>query len=141
MEKLNHDVYTCAEINRREHGSHLEMGNVNDYVVSGEHSAFLLAQAALNPGVMEVFTELLSFQFGNQFYRHKIGAAWDGKTFFELMVHLKEAHAAILIAVTKKDGDTEKKHAQFVERMLARGYTERQVRRLVEWYMRVKQAS
>ncbi|PZM08432.1 PrkA family serine protein kinase [Rhizobium tubonense] len=41
---------------------------------------------------------------------------------------------------SKKDGDTEKKHGQFVERMTARGYTERQVRRLVEWYMRVKQA-
>ena len=41
---------------------------------------------------------------------------------------------------SKKDGETEKKHGQFVERMTARGYTERQVRRLVEWYMRVKQA-
>ncbi|MBB4566639.1 PrkA family serine protein kinase [Rhizobium leucaenae] len=41
---------------------------------------------------------------------------------------------------SKKDGETEKKHGEFVERMMARGYTERQVRRLVEWYMRVKQA-
>ncbi|WP_210493950.1 PrkA family serine protein kinase [Microvirga antarctica] len=41
---------------------------------------------------------------------------------------------------SKKDTETEKKHGEFVERMLARGYTERQVRRLVEWYMRVKQA-
>jgi serine protein kinase len=41
---------------------------------------------------------------------------------------------------TKKDGESEKKHGEFVERMMARGYTERQVRRLVEWYMRVKQA-
>ncbi|MGY5780368.1 PrkA family serine protein kinase [Rhizobium sp. LEGMi135b] len=41
---------------------------------------------------------------------------------------------------SKKDGETEKKHGEFVERMVARGYTERQVRRLVEWYMRVKQA-
>ncbi|NTG61629.1 PrkA family serine protein kinase [Agrobacterium rhizogenes] len=41
---------------------------------------------------------------------------------------------------SKKDGDSEKKHGEFVERMMARGYTERQVRRLVEWYMRVKQA-
>jgi serine protein kinase len=41
---------------------------------------------------------------------------------------------------SKKDGETEKKHGEFVERMKARGYTERQVRRLVEWYMRVKQA-
>ncbi|TLU72659.1 PrkA family serine protein kinase [Lichenicoccus roseus] len=42
---------------------------------------------------------------------------------------------------SKKDGESEKKHAQFVERMIARGYTERQVRRLVEWYMRVKQSA
>jgi serine protein kinase len=41
---------------------------------------------------------------------------------------------------SKKDSDTEKKHHDFVDRMMARGYTERQVRRLVEWYMRVKQA-
>jgi serine protein kinase len=41
---------------------------------------------------------------------------------------------------SKKDGETEKKHTDFVNRMMTRGYTERQVRRLVEWYMRVKQA-
>ncbi len=41
---------------------------------------------------------------------------------------------------SKKETDTEKKHTEFVARMVARGYTERQVRRLVEWYMRVKQA-
>jgi serine protein kinase len=41
---------------------------------------------------------------------------------------------------TKKDTETEKKHQDFVARMVERGYTERQVRRLVEWYMRVKQA-
>ncbi|OAN52790.1 PrkA family serine protein kinase [Magnetospirillum moscoviense] len=41
---------------------------------------------------------------------------------------------------SKKDSDSEKKHHEFVERMVSRGYTERQVRRLVEWYMRVKQA-
>ena len=41
---------------------------------------------------------------------------------------------------SKKDSESEKKHTEFVERMTARGYTERQVWRLVEWYMRVKQA-
>ena len=42
---------------------------------------------------------------------------------------------------SKKDSESEKKHDEFVQRMVERGYTERQVRRLVEWYMRVKQAS
>ncbi|MBL27893.1 MAG: PrkA family serine protein kinase [Rhodospirillaceae bacterium] len=41
---------------------------------------------------------------------------------------------------SKKDSESEQKHSEFVDRMVERGYTERQVRRLVEWYMRVKQA-
>jgi serine protein kinase len=41
---------------------------------------------------------------------------------------------------SKKDQDSERKHDEFVRRMTSRGYTERQVRRLVEWYMRVKQS-
>ena len=41
---------------------------------------------------------------------------------------------------TKKDTKTDKQHADFVRRMTGRGYTERQVRRLVEWYMRVEKA-
>jgi serine protein kinase len=40
----------------------------------------------------------------------------------------------------KKDSEAEKKHADFVSRMVDRGYTQRQVRRLVEWYMRVKKS-
>ncbi len=41
---------------------------------------------------------------------------------------------------SKKDSETDRKHADFVKRMTDRGYTERQVRRLVEWYMRVSKA-
>jgi len=40
----------------------------------------------------------------------------------------------------KKDNEAEKKHEEFVGRMVQRGYTPRQVRRLVEWYMRHKKA-
>ncbi|WP_375201396.1 PrkA family serine protein kinase [Hyphococcus sp.] len=41
---------------------------------------------------------------------------------------------------SKKDSETEAKHENFVSRMEDRGYTPRQVRRLVEWYMRVNKA-
>jgi serine protein kinase len=40
----------------------------------------------------------------------------------------------------KRDKETDAKHAEFVHRMTERGYTPRQVRRLVEWYMRVNKA-
>ena len=41
---------------------------------------------------------------------------------------------------SKQDSETEKKHNEFVKRMIDRSYTERQTRRLVEWYMRVNKA-
>ncbi|WAJ27339.1 PrkA family serine protein kinase [Antarcticirhabdus aurantiaca] len=41
---------------------------------------------------------------------------------------------------SKKDSESEKKHGEFVDRMTRRGFTPRQVRRLVEWYMRVRQS-
>jgi serine protein kinase len=40
----------------------------------------------------------------------------------------------------KKDSDSEQKHNEFVDRMMKRGYTRRQVRRLVDWYMRVSKS-
>jgi serine protein kinase len=41
---------------------------------------------------------------------------------------------------TKGDKETVQKHQDFVARMVERGYTARQTRRLVEWYMRVDKA-
>ncbi len=42
---------------------------------------------------------------------------------------------------TKTDSRIDKQHSEFVKRMTEKGYTERQVRRLVEWYMRVDKAT
>lgn len=41
----------------------------------------------------------------------------------------------------KKDKDLEKKHNDFVARMRERGYTDRQIRRLCDWYMRVRKSN
>ncbi len=46
----------------------------------------------------------------------------------------------VISFATKGDKETEKKHSDFVARMVSRGYTARQTRRLVEWYMRVNKA-
>jgi len=40
----------------------------------------------------------------------------------------------------KSSGDDQKKHQDFVARMVERGYTEKQVRLLSEWYLRVRKS-
>jgi voltage-gated potassium channel len=104
VEKLNPSVYTCAELLNRSYGTHLRMGRVNDYVVSGEHGAFLLAQAAMNRGLMDVFAELLTYQKGNEFYRIKLPDQFAGRSFLELFVELKQQHNAVLVSVHTADG-------------------------------------
>lgn len=42
---------------------------------------------------------------------------------------------------SKKDKELEAKHSDFVGRMKESGYTEKQVRRLVEWHMRIQKSS
>ena len=42
---------------------------------------------------------------------------------------------------TKASADEQKKHQDFVNRMIEKGYTEKQVRLLCEWYLRVRKAS
>lgn len=104
VEKLNADVYTCAELHHADYGSHLEMGHVNDYVVSTEHSAYLMAQAALSRGLVGVFAELLTHQRGNQFYRLPLTPDWHGRTFDELMPAVRTQHQALLVGVHREEG-------------------------------------
>jgi serine protein kinase len=42
---------------------------------------------------------------------------------------------------TKSSADDQKKHQNFVDRMVEKGYTAKQVRLLVEWYLRVRKSS
>ncbi|WP_068635123.1 PrkA family serine protein kinase [Thauera butanivorans] len=42
---------------------------------------------------------------------------------------------------TKASADEQKKHQDFVDRMIEKGYTEKQVRLLCEWYLRVRKSS
>ncbi len=41
----------------------------------------------------------------------------------------------------KASADDQKKHQDFVDRMISKGYTEKQVRLLCEWYLRVRKSS
>ena len=55
-------------------------------------------------GLMDVFTELLTYERGNEFYRFRVPRKWHGKSFSELLRVLKETHNAILVAACSDDG-------------------------------------
>ena len=99
VEKMNPDVFTCAELVNRNYASHLKIGNVNDYVVTSEYGAHVLAQTAMKRGLSNVVTELLTYEQGNEFHRVPAPTSWVGETFDAKLAELRTEHSAILVAV------------------------------------------
>ena len=105
VEKVNPDVYTCAELFNRSYGTHLDMGHVNEFVISEEYGAYVIAQAGMHRGLINVLGELLTYRHGNEFFRTPIPASWVGDTFNNKLTELKESKNAILVAVHPKSGE------------------------------------
>ena len=103
VEKMNPDVFTCAELVNRNYASHLKVGNVNDFVVTSEYGAHVLAQTAMKRGLSNMVSELLTYEQGNEFHRVPVPASWVGASFDEKLSELRSKHASILVAVHSPD--------------------------------------
>lgn len=97
------DVVTCAELLDRDNEQHLRRADVDDIIVSGEHSGFLLSSAVAARGVPQVVRELLSLETGNSLHRTDIPKQFVGRTFRELADYYRTKHQAILIALASED--------------------------------------
>ena len=79
---------------------------------------------------------------------HNAGSNPDWRSYEKLRVVIEkkmfsstEELLPVISFGTKKNSEEEKKHNDFVQRMVKLGYTDKQVRLLVEWYQRYKKNS
>ena len=77
--------------------------------------------------------------------RSKKGVDWTSyeklrKVIEKKMFSSTEDLLPVISFGAKASKDDQKKHDDFVSRMMRKGYTAKQVKRLVEWYMRVNKA-
>jgi serine protein kinase len=91
--------------------------------------------------------EVVNFSLRHRAANHGKNPDWTSyekirEVFEKRMFSQAEELLPVITFNTKKDSETDKKHHEFVKRMMENGgYTEKQVRRLVEWHMRTKQSS
>lgn len=102
IEKLNPDIYTCAQLLDRKNNVQLRVAGVEDVIVTDELASHLIATSARNQGAVEVFTELLTVQIGNQIYKISLPQQWVGLSFWEAAQRLKEEFDTILIALERR---------------------------------------
>lgn len=105
IEKLAPNVFTCAELLSRDNEPHLLMAGVEEIVVADEYSATILAASTRVQGVTEIVDEILSSQYGNQFYKLPIAPRWANRPFVEVQQEIKREYEAIAMAVEKPPRD------------------------------------
>lgn len=121
------DVNTGEQFNREALGADLEKiekpaGIVNPKDFRNESVQFVLRARANNKGKNPEWT---SYQKLRDVIEKKIFASTE-----ELL--------PVISFSKKKNKEEAKKHNDFVERLTSKGYTEKQVRLLVEWHMRYR---
>ncbi len=95
-----HMIAALRDLQRRE-----QLGYVNPRVQCVQwHMPSLLAEEVNDPGITEVYNDLMSAGGHGNTYSLKVPRAFPHATFGDCQVHLGRVHAATLVAVRKGDG-------------------------------------
>jgi voltage-gated potassium channel len=106
VEAINRDAYTIVELVSARNASHCKRANANEIIVNDDVSSGLLARAALDHGITQVFSELLSSASGDEIYKVPTPPSLVGKPFLEALTTLKQKHACLALAVQRgHDGE------------------------------------
>jgi serine protein kinase len=90
--------------------------------------------------------EIVNFVLRTRAHNNGKNPAWTGYEKFRTVIEKKmfsntEELLPVISFNAKASADDAHKHKEFVERMVAKGYTPKQVRLLCEWYLRVRKSS
>lgn len=101
IEKMRRGIHTCVELLNRdpEKVKVLKKANVEDVVVGDEYLGGMIAHATRAPGVALALDELLTSNFGNEFFKVPVPTELVGKPFGAAVSAFKERRDAIPVAV------------------------------------------
>jgi len=102
-ERIKPEIFTSVELLNRENETFLRTVGVDEIVVGTEYAASIIATSTRNKGIVGVFDELLTSRYGNQLYKVPVPETLSGKSYGELVTHLKESFDAMLIGLEWPD--------------------------------------
>lgn len=121
-----------------------ETGEVLDHVVLNEELEKIEKPAGIsNP--KDFRHEVVNFVLRARASNEGKNPAWNSYEKLRLVIEKNmfsstEDLLPVISFSTKASTEDQTKHHEFVERLMARGYTEKQVRLLSEWYLRVRKS-
>lgn len=105
IERLNPDVFCCAELTSWEHAELLQRSGVEEIVVRDWYAGAILGSMSRTRGLATVLRDILSTQNGNSFHKQRIHPKDLGKTVGELHSELKQERGIILVALEHEEAN------------------------------------
>lgn len=96
------DIFTSVELVNRDNAQSLESAGVEEIVVAHDYVGRILASSSRQIGMTSIFDELLTAQYGNQFFKFALPGALPDHSVRDLAKRLHERCHAILLAVEKE---------------------------------------
>ena len=106
IERLNPEVFCCAELTSWEHAELLRRSGVEEIVVRDWYAGVILGSMSRNWGLAAVLRDILSTSHGNAFNKVLVRSQEAGQTIGDLHSSLKMSRGLILVALehNKPDG-------------------------------------
>jgi serine protein kinase len=111
-----------------------------DFIGKELQTAYLESYSEYGQNIFDRYVTYADFWIQDQEYRDpETGDILDRAAINEELEKIENLLPVISFSAKASTGD-QKKHSEFVCRMVKRGYTEKQVRLLSEWYLRVRKS-
>ena len=109
LEKLNPNIYTCAELLNEDNATHLKVAGVEEIVSRTEVAAGLFALSAINRGINFVVSDIFTHYEGSYLTKIPVPHEFIGKEFLEIFTFLKRDFNAIAVGIDQcqSSGDVE----------------------------------
>lgn len=105
VESLNKSVYKCVELQNPDNEKHLVHANVDEIVCLGRLSQNLIVHSSLKHGLSRLFSDLVTHDFGHEFYKIPVPKRFCGENFPHTMKCLVDKEGVILTAVERRTID------------------------------------
>jgi len=109
IKSMSKNIEICAEVVDAKSVSHLRRAGIDQIVILGEFSGFLLANAVMSPGIPLALRKIINIKDGSDIRREVISSEFVGKTFRELGMDFINRYDYVLIGIVteKKSFDME----------------------------------
>lgn len=99
IKSMSQDLRVCVELTDSANEVHLRRAGVDQIIVSGEFSGFLLANSVLSPGLPQVMKEMMYVSMGSDIRRAPMPRDMVGRTFREATHDFLDRSGEILVGV------------------------------------------